>query len=218
MARREHPVFAVVYTALAALGERTELAARRREALAPAKGTLLVVGLGPGHDLGHVPPAVDRVVALEPEPHMRRTAGPRVRALRERGVPVVLVAGTAEQMPVADSSVDAVLCTLVLCSVGDLDASLAEVRRVLRPRGVLLVLEHVRAADGTRLASVQDRGDRLWGRFAAGCHLSRDTRAAIRLAGFDESRLTDQSMSFALPLCRPHLTGLARRPDEGTDG
>jgi len=200
-----------VYGVLAALGERGGLGTWRAELLSGASGRLLVVGLGPGHDLEHLPPAVTDVVAVEPSKDMNRQAGRRVVSARDRGRTVTLVRAVAEELPLADSSVDTVLCSLVLCSVDDQGRALAEVRRVLRPRGRLLLLEHVRAADGTRLARVQDRLDPWWGRFAGGCHVARDTRASLRAAGFDEADVADRPLSPSLPVCRPHLFGVARR-------
>jgi ubiquinone/menaquinone biosynthesis C-methylase UbiE len=202
-----HPVFARVYAVLARLGEPGELGRWRTEALATARGRLLVVGIGPGHDLAHLPREVTDVVALDPEPTMRAMAA---RRTADAPVPVEVVAGTAEALPVADASVDAVLCSLVLCSVDDLDRALAEAQRVLRPGGTLHVLEHVRAPDGSRLARRQDRLTPVWRRVAGGCHPNRDTRAALDRAGFDTSGLVDAPLSPALPVVRPHLHGVAR--------
>jgi SAM-dependent methyltransferase len=209
MREREHshPSFARVYGLVAAVGERTGYGRWRAAALTGARGRLLVLGLGPGHDLDHLPPAVTAVVAVEPDPAMRARAGRRIARARP---PVLLVAAEAERLPLADGSVDAVLCALVLCSVADLAGALAEVRRVLRPGGTLHLLEHVRAADGSRLAAVQDRLDPLWGRLAGGCSVTRRTRAAVEAAGFDTAAVVSRTLRPAVLPIGPHLRGVAR--------
>jgi len=199
-----------VYAALAALAERGPIGELREQLLRGASGRLLVVGLGPGHDLDHVPGTVDAVVAVEPSPSMSRRATRRVIRLRARGVPVHMVSGTAEALPLRGESVDTVLCAFVLCSVTDLTRALAEVRRVLHPQGHLLLLEHVRAAEEPRLAAIQDRLQPLWGRLAGGCHPNRDVRTALRSAGFDDADVVDFPLAQNVPLCRPHLRGNAR--------
>jgi len=199
-----------VYGALAALSERGPIGELREQLLRGARGRLLVVGLGPGHDLDHVPETVDAVVAVEPSPSMSRRATRRVIRLRARGVPVHMVSGTAEALPLRGESVDTVLCAFVLCSVTDLTRALAEVRRVLHPQGHLLLLEHVRAAEEPRLAAIQDRLQPLWGRLAGGCHPNRDVRTALRSAGFDDADVLDFPLAQNVPLCRPHLRGKAR--------
>ncbi|MBA3619645.1 MAG: class I SAM-dependent methyltransferase [Actinomycetota bacterium] len=207
--RRDHPVFTHVYAALAALGERGRIGELRGEVLRPASGRLLVVGLGPGYDLDHVPETVDAVVAVEPSPSMSRRATRRVIRLQARGVPVHMVSGTAEALPLRNDSVDTVLCAFVLCSVTDLTRALAEVRRVLHAEGCLLLLEHVRGEEDSRLAALQDRVEPLWGRLAGGCHPNRDVRAALRAAGFDAADVVDFPLAQNVPLCRPHLRGRA---------
>jgi ubiquinone/menaquinone biosynthesis C-methylase UbiE len=121
-----------------------------------------------------------------------------------------LLAGIGEQLPLADASVDSVLCALVLCSVDDPVAVLREVKRVLRPGGVLCVLEHVRAADGTRLGRVQDRAAAAWAAIAGGCQPHRRTREALETAGFDTSELADRTLWLNVPLLVPTLIGRAR--------
>jgi ubiquinone/menaquinone biosynthesis C-methylase UbiE len=211
-----HPVFAPLYAALVTAGERGTLGRWRREALARAGGRLLVVGAGPGRDLDHVPPGVTEVVAVEPNPAMRRYAAPRVAALRDRGVRAALVSAVGEALPLPDRSVDSALVSLVLCSVDDPAAVVAELRRVLVPGGSLLVLEHVRA-DGGRLARVQDRLDPAWVRLAGGCHTNRRTRALLEAGGFDTSGVADVALRAGLPHLAPHLLGVAvARADGGS--
>jgi SAM-dependent methyltransferase len=206
-----HRWFAGGYAALAWLGERSEVGRRRERLLDGARGRLLVIGLGPGYDLDHVPAGVRAVTALEPDRYMRARSRRAVDRLRARGVAVQIVAGRAEHLPVADRSVDAVLCAFVLCSVADPVAALAEAGRVLRPGGRLLLLEHVRGADGSRTARAQDRLDRWWPRLAGGCHLNRDTPALVWAAGFDDSGLRVEEVRPAVPLLARMLEGAASR-------
>ncbi len=211
---RAHPIFALVFAGVAAIGERSGYGRRRAEALAGARGRLLIVGLGPGHDLAHLPRGVTDVVAIEPEPSMRAHSARRVR---RTPVPTRLVGAVAEALPLPDASVDSALAALVLCSVPDPAGAAAELRRVLRPGGTLHVLEHVHASPGSRLRLWQDRLDPLWSRLAAGCHLTRDTRHVLVDGGFDTAQLRDITVRLAPPLVAPHLVGAAR-PLESKEG
>ena len=178
MSAKGHRVFAAVYDRLNAGAERTWLGTRRADLVARATGQVLEIGAGTGANLAHYQ-GVERVVAAEPDPAMRA----RLRSRLDRAaVPVEISDAPAEHLGLPDASVDTVVCTLVLCSVADPDATLAELRRVLRPGGQLLVLEHVRG-EGRR-ARWQDRVSPFWRRVGAGCHPNRDTLAAIERAGF----------------------------------
>jgi SAM-dependent methyltransferase len=118
------------------------------------------------------------------------------------------VAGTAEALPVPDASIDTVVCTLVLCSVDDPEAAARELHRVLRPDGRLLLLEHVRA-ESARLARLQDRCDLVWGRLSGGCHLTRDTRAVLIRAGFDDTGVRERHLGKLMPLLDRAIAGVA---------
>ncbi|MFP5071545.1 class I SAM-dependent methyltransferase [Pseudonocardia nantongensis] len=173
-----HRLFAALYDRLSAPVERAVLGPRRAELVGPLTGTVLDVGAGTGANLPHFR-AAERVVATEPDPAMRRRLTERVRAA---AVPVAVGDAGAERLPHPDGAFDAVVFTLVLCTVGDPARALAEAYRVLRPGGRLVALEHVRGSG--RHARLQRRLDPLWTRMMAGCHLDRDTGAAIRAAGF----------------------------------
>ncbi len=210
MGVHDHRVFSRVYGVIAALGEHTGLGEARARVLASASGRLLIVGLGPGHDLDHVPAAVTSVVAVEPSAPMRSSAAHRVVASRARGLEVDVVDAVAESLPMPDASVDAVLFAYVLCSVDDLAASLDEAFRVLRPGGTLHVIEHVAAPSGSLTARLQRISAPVWPHLTGGCHADRDTRSAIDAAGFDTAGLRDTTQA-GVPVVSPTLVGVATR-------
>ena len=109
-----------------------------------------------------------------------------------------------------DDSVDTVVCTLVLCTVPDPHAALAEVRRVLRPGGRLLFIEHVAAAPGTREARWQERLDPIWGVFAGGCRLTRPTASLLEASGFAFEVLQADRLRPAPGFIQPAIRGVAR--------
>ena len=207
---RGHPVFARLYGPLCALAEHGELGERRERLLARARGTVVEVGAGTGESFKHYGGTVRRVLAVEPDPTMLRQARNRAQAAP---VPVFLVGAAGERLPFPDGSADTAVVTLVLCSVEDQAAAAGELRRVLRPGGTLLFLEHVRAADAA-LARWQDRLARPWSWVAGGCRPNRRTRAALEAAGFELVDVEAYDLRPAPPIVRPHLqgVGVARTP------
>jgi ubiquinone/menaquinone biosynthesis C-methylase UbiE len=201
-----HPVFARVYARVGHLMD-AEIGDHRRRLLAGLTGRVLEIGAGNGLNFPHYPATVTEVLAIEPEPYLRRQA---LAAARQAPVPIRVVAGTAEALPAPDASFDAVVASLVLCTVADPDQALAEVRRVLRPGGRLRFYEHVRASD-PRLARWQDRLERPWGWLVGGCHPNRDTVAAITAAGLRVIQLDRFDLPAMPPLARLHVLGVAER-------
>lgn len=178
MAQHGHRIFAALYDRMNGAAERGFVAPRRAALLGGLTGEVLDVGAGTGANLPHLRRA-SRVVAAEPDPAMRR----RLLARAGRAeAPIQVDDASAEALPYPDASFDAVVFTLVLCTVADPDRALAQARRVLRSAGRLIVLEHVRGTAGH--ARWQGRITPLWKRVGAGCHPGRDTRAAIERAGF----------------------------------
>jgi SAM-dependent methyltransferase len=176
----------------------------RRAALAHATGRLLIVGLGPGADLKFVPPAVTSVAAVEPVAVFRRTAS---RLAVHHGIAADIVEGTGESIPFPDNSFDSVHIGLVLCSVDDVAATLSEIRRVLKPGGRLVVLEHVRGEGA--MGRFQDLVAKPWSWLAAGCEPNRRTVDAIAAAGFDTTGLRSIPRTPVPFPCKPHLQGVA---------
>ncbi|HVD65828.1 MAG TPA: methyltransferase domain-containing protein [Gaiellaceae bacterium] len=183
--------------------EKGELGAKRHELVAGLEGEVLEIGAGTGFNLPHYEKA-SRVVAIEPDPSMARRL-PRRAA--EATVPVEVVSGSAESLPFPDESFDTAVVTFVFCSVNDPSAALADVRRVLKPGGRLVLLEHVRGDD--RLARWQERLTPLHRRLAGNCHLNRDTRGAVAAAGFDVTDLRPTRIPGSHPLVRSGLQGVA---------
>ncbi|HEV2592705.1 MAG TPA: class I SAM-dependent methyltransferase [Gaiellaceae bacterium] len=191
-------VFALAYDPFLAAAERRGLARERARLLGTLHGRILEIGAGTGLNVPHYPPDV-HVVYTEPDPHM-------AARLRRRGVEVV-EAG-AEALPFADASFDFVVSTLVLCTVPDVPATLAEVRRVLEPGGELVLIEHVRAASGTSLERWQDRLHGPWHAFACGCHCNRDLGASLAAADFTAD-VEPQQWRFMPRIVRPVVSGSA---------
>ncbi|MBF8186189.1 class I SAM-dependent methyltransferase [Nonomuraea sp. K274] len=177
---RRRPIFGRVYPLMARAMDKGGMAERRRDLPAGLSGQVVEVGAGDGATFAHYPASVERVLAVEPEAHLRALA---TAAATAAPVSVEVHAGMAERLPVAGASVDAVVFALVLCSVPDQAVALAEAVRVLKPGGQVRFLEHVRA-DTPRLARVQDVLDAtIWPHLLGGCHTGRDTLAAIERAG-----------------------------------
>lgn len=201
-------VFAAIYDPVLGQAEKRGLSALRAEVVGQASGRTLELGAGTGLNLPHYTDAVTDLTLTEPEAPMARQLGEKLAASGRQGR--ILTVG-AERLPVQDASVDTVVATLVLCTVRDVDASLGEVRRVLKPGGRLLFLEHVRNADPAR-ARWQERFTPFQKLWACGCHLDRATPEAIRGAGFDVRELRDAHMPLGGPLMNPLAVGTAVRP------
>jgi ubiquinone/menaquinone biosynthesis C-methylase UbiE len=196
-------LFAALYDPISASTERRWMGDRRRRLLAGAHGAVLEIGGGTGANLAHYRD-VDRVTITEPDPFMRDRIGPK---LEDACVPVEISAAGAEALPFPDGSFDTVVSTLVLCTVPDQEAALDELRRVLRPGGRLLFIEHVRAAGST--ARWQDRLEPLWRRLLGGCHPNRDTVAAIEEAVFEIETFESFYPPAPLSGLTPHVQGSA---------
>jgi ubiquinone/menaquinone biosynthesis C-methylase UbiE len=152
----------------------------RRRAIAAAEGRVVEIGVGSGLNLPLYGAAVEQVWAIDPSRELLRLAARRRGAAR---VPVALVEAAAERLPLAAASCDTVVMTWTLCSVADPAAALAEMRRVLKPGGRLVFVEHGLAPEAG-IARWQRRLTPYWKRLAGGCHLDRDIKGLIADAGF----------------------------------
>ncbi len=185
------------------------IAPRKRALMGDLSGVVVELGPGLGSNFPYLPRGT-RVVGLEPNPAMHdplRTAADRY------GIVLDLRPTPAESIDLPDASADAVVATLVLCSVADPARVLAEVRRVLRPGGRFAFIEHVAAPRGSALCFAQRLIRPAWSFLADGCRPDRDTLASITTAGFtslhpDTFRVPWPAMP---PLASPHVAGLAVR-------
>ncbi|GAA0343748.1 methyltransferase domain-containing protein [Actinoallomurus spadix] len=184
-ASHRHPLFARLYARACPLLDR-RLAAYRRALLDGLSGRVIEIGVGTGANFTHYPHQVEAVLAVEPEPYLRRLAQ---AAAARTPVPIDVTGGSADRLPAADASCDAAVTCLVLCTVPDPAAALAEIARVLRPGGRLRFLEHVHAETPARRRVQRVLDVTLWPRLSGGCHTGRDTAAAIERAGFTIERL-----------------------------
>jgi SAM-dependent methyltransferase len=203
------PRFARMYLRAAADAEERGARHHRRELLSGLLGTVLEIGAGHGLNFALYPPAVEKVIAIEPEPTLRAGAE---AAAEDADIPVEVLAGVADELPAADHTVDAVVASLVLCSVPDQGTALAEVRRVLRPGGELRFYEHVvpRCQPKRALLQILDRSG-LWPRIAGGCHPARETTDAILSAGFEIEQINRFGFSARrFEPAIPHILGVAR--------
>ncbi|KOG38622.1 class I SAM-dependent methyltransferase [Streptomyces resistomycificus] len=210
-----HPLFARCYARVSVSAEtRLGMAGVRRRLLAGLSGRVIEIGAGNGLNFAHYPGAVSEVVAIEPERGLRKLA---VEAALRSGVPVDVVPGTAEALPVKSEAFDAVVVSLVLCSVRDVPRALGEVRRVLRPGGEVRFFEHGRGG-GRAMTFTQRALDRtLWPPLSGGCHLARDPIGALRAAGFELGPYRRVSMPETGPRLPTSycVLGTAWRPPAG---
>ena len=207
---RRRPFFARCYARASERMDDEGLGALRTELLADLAGDVVEIGCGNGRNFPRYPAAVTSVTAVEPEPHLRALA---VRAAEAAPVPVTVVPGVAEALPLPDASCDAAVLCLVMCSLPDRPAALAEVVRVLRSGGVLVFIEHVRAETPV-LRAVQRVADAtVWPLLAGGCHTATDAVGEIGAAGLEVTalrRLRFPDTRISLPVT-PHVLGRARR-------
>lgn len=205
-----HPIFARLYARMSGKAEQRGQAEHRATLLAGIEGRVIEVGAGNGLNFDHYPSAtVTEVVAVEPEEYLRECAR---EAAQRAAVPIRIVDGVAEDLPLEDESFDAAVISLVLCSVHDQGRALAELQRVIRPNGELRFYEHV-VSTRPIFAALQRAADAtVYPRVSGGCHLARDTADAIDRAGFvTESLQRFPFTPLPTPPGIPHILGSARR-------
>ena len=179
------------------LGMRNKEARRYRERVIPqATGRVLEVGIGSGLNLPFYGAGVDHLFALEPSPELRKMAGRRTKGAR---FTVEFLDRSAEEIPLGPASVDTVVTTWTLCTIPDAIGALQEMKRVLKPGGLLLFVEHGLAPDpGVR--AWQRRLNPLWNRIGGGCNLDREIDALIVRSGFRLAELQTEYIKGLKPL------------------
>jgi ubiquinone/menaquinone biosynthesis C-methylase UbiE len=200
--------FSAVYDRMLAGTEEAGLRETRRRALAAARGRTVDIGAGTGANIGLYPAAVTELVFAEPDPHMLKRLRPKIA---EAGLAAEVVAASAAELPFEDSSFDTAVFTLVLCTVPDPAAALAEAARILRPGGRLLFVEHVRS-ESPKVARWQDRLERPWRFCGDGCHCNRDTVATIEASPLTVEEVERGELPKAPPIVRPLVRGSAVLP------
>ncbi|GGL87562.1 methyltransferase type 11 [Streptomyces fumigatiscleroticus] len=210
-----HPLFARYYARVSVSAEtRMGMGGVRDRLLAGLSGRVIEIGAGNGLNFAHYPRTVSEVVAIEPERVLRQLA---VEAALRADVPVDVVPGAAEALPVKSEAFDAAVLSIVLCSIRDVPRALGEVRRVLRPGGEVRFFEHGRG--GGRMMTLTQRVlDRtVWPPLSGGCHVAREPVAALRDAGFElgpyrQVSLPEKGPRLPVSYC---VLGTAWRPELG---
>jgi ubiquinone/menaquinone biosynthesis C-methylase UbiE len=186
----------VILPRLCNLSMRNErLRPYRERVIGAAEGRVLEIGSGSGLNLPYYRPSVQEILALEPDPNLIKMA----RRVPHAEMPVNFIEASAETIPLDDSSVDTVVTTWTLCTIPGADAALSEMRRVLRPGGMLLFVEHGLSPDrGVRWW--QDTLTPIWRRISGGCHLNRPIRSMIEDGGFRLDRIETGYMRGPKPM------------------
>lgn len=199
-------MFARFYDRALKATEENGLRAMRAKLLAEARGRVVEVGAGTGVNID-LYGEIEDLTLVEPDPHMAARLRARLEET-EGGVPKHLVEAPAEALPFADDTFDTAVATLVLCTIPDPDAAIAEFARVLKPDGRLLFIEHVRSDDPDR-ARWQDRLEKPWRFMADGCYCNRDTEATLGGSAFKIETIEHGKMPKAAPIVRPLIRGTA---------
>jgi ubiquinone/menaquinone biosynthesis C-methylase UbiE len=199
--------FALTYDRQIAGAEKAGLRVFREQLLASAHGEVLEIGGGTGANLLCYGPDVSSLTITEPQPAMLRRLEPRVREHRPSAR---VLRAPAEDLPFDDYTFDTAVSTLVLCGVDDQPRALRELRRVLRPGGQLLFIEHLRA-DDPALAGLQDRMNWL-SRLVVCCDCNRPTLDSIQKAGFTVTQAEHTTLPKAPKFVRPAIVGRATAP------
>jgi ubiquinone/menaquinone biosynthesis C-methylase UbiE len=206
-------LFAAYYPSLARRSDRAGQAGTRERLLANAEGATLEIGAGSGANLRWYPKTVTELVLADPSRYMLDHVRAELASVPEwpgSGI-VSLAAAGFPSLPFADASYDTVVVTYVLCSIADVSAALGEIARVLKPEGRLLFLEHVRAADGSVLGSVQDLVQRPHRLVADGCRPNRRTERLLRDSPLTVAWLERGEQPSVAPTVRPTIMGVAIR-------
>jgi ubiquinone/menaquinone biosynthesis C-methylase UbiE len=205
-------LFAMTYDRQMAAAEKAGLRQMRARLVAGAQGRVLEIGGGTGASLPGYSRQVESLTITEPEPGMVKRLQ---RSAREQALEARILRAPAEDLPFEDDSFDVAVSALVLCGVDDQPRAVRELRRVLRPGGTLLFLEHLRA-DDPAIARLQDRLNWL-NRIVVCCDCNRPTLRTIEQAGFTVTRLERTALPKAPKFVRPAVAGAATAPANDRD-
>ena len=186
--------------------EYSNLEELKQALLANLQGKVLEIGPGAGANFAYYPPSIDWI-GIEPNPFMHSYL--QQEAERQQLSSIEFYQGTAEELPIADNSIDTVVSTHVLCSVANLEDSLREIQRVLKPGGQFIFLEHVAADCGTWKRKMQNGIEPVWKRLFDNCHPNRETWKVLETVGFAEVSYRQFQLSF--PIVSPHIAGVAKK-------
>ena len=182
-----------------------EVGPRKAEHIGALDGTVVEIGAGNGVNFRYYPPGV-KLVAYEPNPYMHERL---LESARKHGLDLELRAISAERLDFDDGTVDAAVCTLVLCTVPDPEQLVREVRRVLKPGGRFFFIEHVAAESGSLLRRMQNLFHRPWHYVFEGCHTNRETDHLLHAAGFSHVEIESFTSEKMPPLVVPQIAGIA---------
>ena len=170
-------------------------------------GTVVEIGPGSGINFRYFPDGKKITwIGIEPNESFHSML---TQKAKEFGITASLVSGDAENIPLPDMSADAVICTLVLCSVTKPTRALMEMKRILKPGGKLYFIEHVAAPEKTFLRNVQDLFNPLNQFFADGCNCNRETWHDLQSVGFSDVQITHREIKGILTMHKPHMFGVA---------
>ena len=198
---------AFFYDSLLAKSEEACLTEWRSELVKHVHGNVLEIGAGTGANILFYPKNGIELTLSEPDKHMRTQLEEKVKD--ERLDHVTISSYTIEENHRSDATFDCVVSTLVCCSVPNLASAFLEIKRILKPDGYFIFLEHVGAEKGTRRRRWQNRLTPLWCKISGNCHLNRETEIALKNAGFTFKEIKRESMRKATPLVRPTIRGIA---------
>lgn len=201
-------VFAALYDRVMAPVEEKGMADRRMRMLGPLRGRVVEIGAGTGANLAAYGPGVEELILVEPDAAMVRKLDRKLDSLANRPDRIRGFTASADSIRLPDDYADAVVSTLVLCTVPDPAATLAEARRLLKPGGRLVFIEHVRAQD-PQLARRQDRLVPLQKVLGRGCHPNRDTLAELERGGWAVHDLERAKLNGAPKYLKPLVAGTA---------
>ena len=200
-------LFAKYYDHFMADAEERGLQDWRQTLLKNTSGDVLELGCGTGANLPFYPDTVKHLILAEPCPHMRHKS--QENLMQHKHLNASMLDYDGKTIPLLDNTVDAVVVTLVLCSVKNPEQMLAEIYRVMKPQGKIIFIEHVAATNNPDRLKWQKRLEPLWRIIGCGCHVTRDTEQAMIQAGFQLQDITRQSMRGVPPIVRPTIRGSA---------